>query len=215
MKVLGVSLALTGAPAHACQIALMLGIDVSHSIDGSEYRTQVDGLAEALRDPVIASALTDLQAALAVVQWSGAQEQEVSINWMRMLSMRHVERFETAVRNLQRPWTESNTGVGASINFMLDQFERVGDCNRRVIDFSGDGISNSGIPPNLARARAQEMDVVINGLAIDRLGLSVTQYFKGHVTTGRNSFVITARGYHDYPRAIRIKIFRELLPPTS
>jgi len=59
------------------------------------------------------------------------------------------------------------------------------------------------------------MGVVINGLAIDRLGLSVTQYYKGHVTTGRDSFVVTATGYHDYPRAIREKLFRELLPPSS
>jgi len=180
-----IALWLFAAPVNACQLALMLGIDVSHSIDNDEYNTQVFGLAEALRDPTIASTLVELQVALAVVQWSGAEEQEVSINWMRMLSPAHVARFEKSVRNLKRPWSSSNTGVGAAINYMLDQFSRVPDCQRRIIDFSGDGISNSGPLPINARGRAMDMSVVINGLAIDRVGLSVTQYFKGHVISGR------------------------------
>lgn len=215
MKYVFVFLVMFAMPARACNLALVLGIDVSHSIDAQEYRFQVDGLAEALRDPVIASTLVDMQVALSVVQWSGTTQQEVSIPWQRMLTSRHVARFESRVRGLVRPWTNSNTGVGAALNVMLDQFAQVRDCQRRVIDFSGDGISNAGPLPQEARFRAKEMEVVINGLAIDRLGLSVTQYYRGHVTTGRDSFVITARGYHDYPRAIRTKLFRELLPPSS
>jgi len=215
LRILLVLACLVAGPARACQLALVLGIDVSHSIDAAEYRIQVDGLAEALRDPVIVSTLVDLQVALTVVQWSGAQEQEVSIPWQRMLTKRHIARFEARVAQLNRPWDASNTGVGAALQVMLDQFDRVRDCQRRVIDFSGDGVSNAGPLPITARSRAKEMGVVINGLAIDRLGLSVTQYYKGHVTTGRDSFVETARGYHDYPRAIRKKLFRELLPPSS
>lgn len=209
------ALTLSCAEATACKLALVLGIDVSHSIDASEYRIQIDGLAEALRDPVISSTLIDLQVALTVIQWSGAQQQEVSIPWQRMLTRRHVASFEDRLARLTRPWKDSNTGVGAALEMMLNQFDNVRDCKRRVIDFSGDGVSNSGPLPVDARGRAKASGVVINGLAIDRVGLSVTQYYRGHVTTGKNSFVITARGYHDYPRAIRTKLFRELLPPTS
>lgn len=210
-----VSFLLVSGQAKACQLALVLGVDVSHSIDASEYRVQIDGLSEALRDPVIASTLIDLQVALTVVQWSGANQQEVSVPWQRMLTKRHLASFVARVAKLQRPWKDSNTGVGAAIEVMLDQFSKVSDCKRKVIDFSGDGVSNSGPLPSLARARAKSAGVVINGLAIDRIGLSVTQYYKGHVKTGRDSFVITATGYHDYPRAIRAKLFRELLPPSS
>ena len=208
-------MSLTALPAKACQLALVLGIDVSHSIDANEYRTQVTGLAEALRDPVIAATLVDLEVALTVVQWSGSDQQDISIPWQRMLTKRHITRFENRIRGLSRPWDSSNTGVGAALQKMLDQFDQVRDCQRKVIDFSGDGVSNAGPLPIAARGRAQAMGVVINGLAIDRLGLSVTQYYKGHVTTGRDSFVVTATGYHDYPRAIREKLFRELLPPSS
>ena len=34
-----------------------------------------------------------------------------------------------------------------------------------------------------------------------------------HVITGTGSFVITARGYSDYPRAIRLKMLREVVVP--
>jgi len=116
MKYLALLLiSLTGLPAKACQLALVLGIDVSHSIDANEYQTQVTGLAEALRDPVIADTLVDLQVALTVVQWSGSDQQEVSIPWQRMLTKRHITRFETRIRGLSRPWSTSNTGVGAAL----------------------------------------------------------------------------------------------------
>lgn len=215
MRVLATVIVLLAPPVQACKLALVLGIDVSHSIDASEYSIQVQGLADALEDPVIASTLVELNAALTVVQWSGETQQDLSIPWQRMLSARHVDRFRVRVANLVRPWKKSNTAVGASLNLMLDQFAQVPDCTRKVIDFSGDGISNAGPLPVAARGRAKSMDVVINGLAIDRLGLSVTQYYKNHVTSGRDSFVVTAKGYHDYPRAIRAKLFRELLPPSS
>lgn len=206
---------LLSTPAQGCKLALMLGIDVSHSIDNGEYAFQVGGLAEALSDPVIASAMVELQVALAVMQWSGDGQQEVSIPWVRILTRQHLKAFQIRVRTLQRPWTKSNTAVGAAIRTMVNEFAEVPDCARRVIDFSGDGVNNAGELPIMPRGMAMNGNITINGLAIDRIGRSVTQYFKNHVIVGRGAFVITATGYRDYPRAIRTKLFRELLPPSS
>ena len=44
---------LAAAPAAAqdtCRLALQLGLDVSASVDQAEYRIQVEGLLEAVRD---------------------------------------------------------------------------------------------------------------------------------------------------------------------
>lgn len=212
---LALALTLTPLPAAACEIALMLGIDVSHSIDNGEYAFQVGGLAEALGDPVVATTLVDLQAALAVTQWSGVDEQEVSIPWTRITTRQNLRAFQTRVRTLSRPWDDSNTAVGDAIRTMINQFADVPDCARRVIDFSGDGINNAGPDPVAARGLARQLGIVVNGLAIDRVGRAVTEYFKRHVIVGRGAFVITATGYWDYPRAIKTKLFRELLPPSS
>lgn len=201
--------------ALGCDIALVLGVDVSHSIDNSEYGFQIIGMVEALDDPLVASALIDAQAAVTVVQWSGLGEQEISIPWVRVVSQQSLRALQMQMRTMGRPWSMSNTAVGDALTTMVGQFDQVPDCGRRIIDFSGDGINNTGPLPIGPRRLAMERGVTINGLAIDRLGLSVTQYYKGHVLTGRDAFVITARGYRDYPRALRKKLLRELLPPSS
>ena len=200
--------------AAACDLALVLGIDVSHSIDNGEYAFQVAGTAEALSDPVIAEALVDQQALLTVVQWSGVGQQEVSIPWTRLATHGDVRALQQQMRTLRRPWEDSNTAVGEAIRFMANLLKDA-PCARKVIDFSGDGMNNAGQMPVEPRGRAMAAGVVINGLAIDRIGLSVTNYFRRHVIAGRGSFVVTAKGYRDYPRAIRQKLFRELLPPSS
>ena len=54
-------------PVAACDLALILAVDVSGSVDAQEYRIQMDGLAEALRDSVISEALVRAEAELMLV----------------------------------------------------------------------------------------------------------------------------------------------------
>lgn len=199
----------------ACDVALVLGIDNSNSIDNGEFAFQVAGLAEALADPVIADTLAELRASLAVVQWSGVDEQEVTIPWTRLTTRRDVAMLSTRMRFMGRAFDRSNTAVGDAMLTMINLFKEVPDCRRRVIDFSGDGINNAGPDPREARAAAEARGITVNGLAIDRIARSVTKYFRQHVIVGKSAFVMTATGYRDYPRAIKAKLFRELLPPTS
>ena len=201
-------------PAQACRLALALTVDVSGSIDPGEYRFQMDGLASALEDPEVAEALVLAEAAVSVVQWSGAQDQEVTIPWQRMLSFEAVSRLAGTVRDVRRRWTGGKTAGGDMLAEALPTFEAVSDCTRRVGDVSGDGQSNDGQDTVFARQLAEQMDVTINGLAIDRIGKSVTQFYRQKVQTGPNSFVLTATGYSDYPRAIRRKLLRESVVPA-
>ena len=55
------------ASASACDIALMLAVDVSGSVDGREYRIQMDGLAAALTDRSVMGALVASQAQFALM----------------------------------------------------------------------------------------------------------------------------------------------------
>ena len=58
-------------PALACDLALALAVDVSGSVDSTEYRIQMDGLAAGLRDPIVSEALVRGQARVMLVQWTG------------------------------------------------------------------------------------------------------------------------------------------------
>lgn len=207
---------LAAVPASACEVALLLTIDVSGSIDRGEYRLQADGLAAALDDPEVAEALLLAQAALAVVQWSGTGQQAVVIPWRRMLSPGEIAAFADRSRRMERAYAGSDTAVGEAIAFSARQFAAVADCRRRVIDISGDGPQNAGAALAPARAEAAAAAVEINAVAIEDAGQAapISEFYRRSVVT-RNGFVLTARGLEDYPRAIREKLLREVARPLG
>ncbi|MEM7632787.1 MAG: DUF1194 domain-containing protein [Pseudomonadota bacterium] len=197
------------ARAQACATALVLAVDVSNSIDAAEYDIQVEGLADALLDPEIREALVAGEVALTVIQWSGAGRQEVSLPWQRMRTDGDVVAFSNTARAMKRAFIMSDTAVGDIIRFSLSQFSSVSDCSRRVIDVSGDGTDNAGTDPGSARLMAERQGVQINGLAIEGLGVSITNFFRRHVIT-RDGFVLTSRGHTTYAETLRRKIKREV-----
>ncbi len=196
-------------PAQACRTALVLAMDVSNSVDPGEFRLQVDGLAAALRDPEIAEILVRDQVALSVLQWSGVDAQEVSLDWTQMLSPSHVQLFANAVQRLPRAFVMSNTAPAEAMARALGHFDSAPDCARRVIDMSGDGTPNAGGEVNRIRRTAERAGVTVNGLAIEGLGRAITNFYLRNVITA-DGFVETARGHRDYARAIRRKILREI-----
>jgi Ca-activated chloride channel family protein len=204
----------TAAPALACETALLLAIDVSSSIDAGEYRLQVDGLADALNDPQVSDALVQGQVALMVVQWSGVGNQSVSLPWTRMHSFDEVARFAEASRAMPRAFVNSDTAIGDAILYATAQFGAVADCGRRVIDVSGDGSENAGSATASARAGAEAAGIIINGIAIESMGVAITGFYRLAVIT-HGGFVVTARGHLDSPRAIREKIRREVTKVTG
>ena len=198
-------------PARACEVALLLSIDISGSIDAGEYAIQTQGLALALNDASIADALVAGQMTVAVVHWSGVGRQALVIPWQTMLSTADVTGFANAVAAQPRAFTASDTAVGEAIDFSASQFAQVANCQRKVIDISGDGPENSGFTDAAASARTHDLGIEINAIAIEDMGRTnpVTRYYQKWVVT-RGGFVITARGLEDYPRAMREKIFREI-----
>jgi len=203
------ALCLASANVRACETALVLAIDVSNSIDSGEYRIQAEGIAEALLDPLVMESLVTGQVALTVVQWSGVGNQVVSVPWRRMNTDDDVRAVAAEARGMRRAIIMSNTAVGDLIRFARGQFAAVADCNRRVIDISGDGDDNAGTVPEAERLLAERDGVTINALAIESLGLSITNYYRLRVIT-RNGFVMTARGHSTYAEVLKEKIRREV-----
>ena len=197
--------------ANACEVALLLSIDISGSIDAGEYAIQTQGLALAMNDAAIVDALVAGQMTLAVVHWSGVGRQALVIPWKQMLAPADVVGFAAAAAAQPRTFTASDTAVGEAIDFSASQFAQVADCQRKVIDISGDGPENSGFTDAAASARTHDLGIEINAIAIEDMGQTdpVTRYYQKWVVT-RGGFVITARGLEDYPRAMREKVLREI-----
>jgi Ca-activated chloride channel homolog len=205
--------ALPPAPAAACEVALLLAIDVSGSVDGGEFRLQVDGTADALSDPAVADALVAASAALSVVQWSGTGMQTTVLSWTRIATLADVAALANAARALPRAYDGSDTAVGDAVAFSTATFAAVADCRRRVVDISGDGPQNAGLPLSPSRGAALAAGIEINAIAIEGMGVSITEFYRRYVIS-KDGFVVTARGHLDYPRAIRAKLLREIERPA-
>ncbi|MBA3909088.1 MAG: hypothetical protein C0524_04190 [Rhodobacter sp.] len=215
LRVLGLA-CLTAWPAVACETALVLAIDVSGSIDGGDYILQTEGLAAALTDPELAEALVRGQVALAVVQWSGAAQQTLVLPWQRMLTDRDVTRFADSAAAMPRAFKGSDTAVGEGLRFALSQFSAVPDCQRLVVDISGDGQENAGYTDARAKSEAIAAGVMVNAIAIEDPGQAfpITSYYRAWVITP-GGFVMSARGLQDYARTLRLKLLRELVKPVG
>lgn len=198
------------APVQACEVALMLAVDVSGSVDAREYRIQMDGLAAALIDRSVAAALVSGQVKLALMQWTGTGRQSVVINWTQINNEADVVRFADQVISEPRLWRDYSTAVGEALALSLAYFAQVPDCKRHVIDISGDGESNEGRLPRDMWDDLASAQITVNALVIEESSPGLTAYFEEEVITGPGSFAMTANTFDDYPEQIVRKLFREL-----
>ncbi len=204
---LGLGLPASGA---ACDLALALAVDVSGSVDPHEYRIQMDGLVAGLRDPVVSEALVRGQARLMLTQWSGTSRQHLTLPWTRIDSFEALDGFADRIGQAPRPWRNFSTAIGEALAHVAAQFAEVPDCRRRIIDLSGDGLSNEGQDPRAVHGALRAAGITVNAIAIEQTEPDLTAYYYENVILGDGAFVITANGFADYPAQIRRKLLREV-----
>ena len=202
-------LLLLASPVRACELALMLAVDVSGSVDPQEYRIQMDGLAAALRDGIVADALVEQNAQIALIQWTGSSRQRQTVPWTEMRHHGDVLAMADTIQADPRVWRNFSTAVGEALDVARRAFRAVDHCTKRVIDVSGDGESNEGVDPVTQRALLRADEVTVNAIAIETDDADLTAYFFENVITGPGAFVVTANGFADYPEQIKRKLQRE------
>ena len=198
-----------GGPAQACQLALLLAVDVPGSVDRDEYRIQMDGLAYALRDGIVADALIAQEAQVAVVQWTGASRQRQTVPWTPITSYKDVLVLADRVEDDPRIWRNYSTAIGEALAVSRAAFDQVPHCVRKVIDVSGDGVSNEVVEPAHHRGEMTRAGITVNAIAFESDDTDLTAYFFENVITGPGAFVVTAQGFDDYPEQIKRKLQRE------
>jgi len=202
-------------PAGACDLSLLLAVDVSGSVDRNEYAIQMTGLSKALQSGIIADALVQQEAYLSLMQWTGTSRQRVTIPWQQMRSHADVAAFARSVSEDPRIWRNYSTAIGEALTAAMGAFDTVPDCVRRVVDVSGDGVSNEGAAPEAIKAILANAGLTINALAIETDATDLTAYFYENLIAGEGAFVLTADGFEDYPEKILRKLQREVLNRLS
>ena len=194
--------------ALACDLALLLAVDVSGSVDTQEYRIQMDGLAAALRDGIVADALVEQQAEVGLIQWTGSSRQRQTVPWTSMRTHADVLTLAETVEDDPRIWRNFSTAIGEALQVAQTAFAPVGNCARHVIDVSGDGISNEGVEPKTQRDALRANEITVNAIAIETDKTDLTAYFFENLITGPGAFVVTANGFADNPEQIKRKLQR-------
>lgn len=202
-------------PSIPVALELVLAIDTSASVDSEEFRLQIQGIADAFRDADVVDAIEANGAdgiAVVLMQWSSGDQQKQSGRWHRINDSESADRFATAVENAGR-LKGNTTAIGSALQFARRLFRHNGfSGNRNTIDVSGDGRSNSGIALLPQRDLTVASGVSINGLAILDGDPGLKPYYERFVVGGSRAFVIVAKDFEDFGRAIRQKLLAEINP---
>src|SRR5207237_5901982 len=81
---------------------------------------------------------------------------------------------------------------------------------RRIIDISGDGIANFGLPPSVACDRIVAAGISINALAILTEEPWLEAYYRSNVIGGPGAFVLAARDFRSFADAMLRKLVQEI-----
>ena len=198
--------------AQDCRLALLLALDVSSSVDETEYALQRDGIAAALlSEDVIAAILGGGgYVALGVYEWSGRRQSHVVLDWVALRAHSDIVAAADRIGRAERSFRRFPTALGYALGFGAIMLKSAPPCARKVMDVSGDGITNDGFGPSLAYKHFPFEGVTVNGLAVLGADPMVEDHFIFELQRGPGSFVETAQGYEGYRRAMERKLYREI-----
>jgi hypothetical protein len=210
--------AMAAAPPEV-DLALVLAVDVSRSMDLSEQRLQRDGYVEAFRHQEVIRAIQSGaigQIAVTYVEWAGPYYHNITVPWTVIASAADANAF--ADKLAAAPiGHEFSTSISGGIVFANSQFATSGVTDdRRTIDVSGDGPNNAGSPVVPARDAAVESGVTINGLPImlhqnDFFGIAdLDAYYRDCVIGGPGAFMVAVTGTLNFEDATRRKLVTEI-----
>ncbi len=228
LLLLGLLVALCGtgpgpaaSAATKVDLALILAVDASRSIDSFEYTLQRKGYAQAFVHPSVVTAITSgefQRIAVTYVEWSSSGQQAVLVGWTVIDSAESARLFSNALLAAPRRYFDA-TSVSGAIDFSVSLFPGAAvEPTRRVIDISGDGPNNRGRPSEAARDDAVRSGITINGLAIvnDRPSRppwpeeAVDKHYREKVIGGPGAFVMVVKGFEAFAVGIRQKLVREI-----
>jgi len=218
-------LADTRPNAIPVDVELVLAVDVSYSMDPDEQALQREGYRLALTSKEFLQALREGahgKIAVTYIEWAGQYDQQVVVPWRLIEGPESAD--AVAAEIARAPYRRaSRTSISGGLAFAQGLFATSGYRGlRRVIDVSGDGPNNSGMPVAPVRDVIVNKGIVINGLPLMlkrpyRGMMDIAHldwYYEDCVTGGPGSFVIPVRGREQFVEATRNKLVLEVAGRT-
>jgi Ca-activated chloride channel homolog len=219
------------AAQEATDANLITAIDVSGSIEPADERLELEGMAQAVADPMFLQAIKrgrQRRIGFVVFTWANGEFIPL-VPWTLIASQAEAEQVAERLRAARgmpmlgyvmpdagevRPWRRGHaTDVSGAMDYAIGVSDAAPFASHHhVINICANGIDNVGRGPAPVRDRALEQGLIINGLV---LGLredseQIADYFREHVQAGFGSFVIEARAFEDITKAMLAKFMVEL-----
>ncbi|HKT19094.1 MAG TPA: DUF1194 domain-containing protein [Stellaceae bacterium] len=204
----------TQPAAKPVDLALVLAVDASGSVDTERFELQRHGYAAAFRNPRVVQAIeagTQHAIAVSMVQWTGPSLHVQVVGWTLVSDRTSAEALANAIDAVPRQLFGGGTSLSGAIDegvalLAASPFR----ATRRVIDISGDGSNNRGRPAEDARDEAVRAGIVINGLPIAWIEPDLVAYYRTNVIGGPGSFVVGIDSYDNFADAILNKLVTEI-----
>lgn len=211
-----------GIAAVQVDLELSLLVDVSGSINASEFNLQRSGYSNAFRTPGIKSQITSTdngrlgRIAVNMIYWSSRNQQAEVVGWTLLDSAAACDAFADAIDAAARTFND-DTSVQGALDFATPLFSTNNFVGfRKVIDISSDGTNNSTTPGrSVALARADALAAVdtINAIVIG--GNDLLNYYINNVIGGTNAFALQAENFDTFSATIFRKLTFEIPAPGS
>ncbi|MEK9724411.1 MAG: DUF1194 domain-containing protein [Rhodospirillaceae bacterium] len=214
---------MAGAADVAVDLELVLAVDVSGSMDDDEHALQRSGYVQAFRHPAVINTIQSGylgRIAVTYYEWAGPDSQVITVPWSLIDGPAAAEVFADVLAKQPRAYIRG-TSISGGLLYGATLFDANGFAGpRRVIDISGDGANNMGVPVEAARDSVVAMGITVNGLPFmlkrywdDDAPLDV--YYKDCVIGGRGAFVVPVDAPIHMARAIRRKLILEIAEPSQ
>jgi hypothetical protein len=209
-------------------VELVLAVDVSYSMDPEEQALQREGYINALNSPEFLKALGQgMHGRIAVTyfEWASSSDQKIVLPWRIIDGAATAKTVtdEIAAAPYRRAY---RTSISGALAFAAPLFEGSAYKGiRRVIDVSGDGTNNQGVPVTGVRDEVLAKGITINGLPImikrDAFGGmdidNLDVYYEDCVIGGPGAFVVPIQNREKFKEATKTKLVLEvagLVPPA-
>lgn len=202
------------APLPRVDVALLLAVDASASIDKGLLDFQLRGHAAALRNKAVEQAIGRSSDGVAVMlaQFAGPQSLTTLVPWRVLRSGADCEGLAAAIDAAPGVAMGGSTALGDAVVqavALLDSAPYRTD--RRTIDIVSNGFSNAGTDPRSARGYAAGANVTVNALAILNEYDWLETYYGESVIAGRGAFVRTADDLNAFAGVLLGKLVTEMV----
>jgi len=202
-------------------VELVLAVDVSYSMDPDEQALQREGYVAALTSREFLEALRHgMHGKIAVtyLEWAGAADQKIVLPWHLIDGPASAQTVADEIA--RAPYRRAyRTSISGALSFAAPLFDGSGYRGfRRIVDVSGDGANNQGMPVQIVRDEVVAQGITINGLPImlkrpsaatmDIEDLDI--YYEDCVIGGPGAFVIPIKEREKFKEATRTKLVLEV-----